>query len=417
MTMAEERCEDKGGVGGGIAFPGPIARAVPPGVLSQLLSENLDFLESCAKVYERDGICAGSVASSGWCALIDQAPGALQDDGEAACGNSSHCHDSAWEAARLAMETGRSVDRPCAGGIRIYACPIRTAAGIIGALSFGHGEPPSDTPALAELGKRFGVGVGELRTEAARVPPRSPALIDLARKRLHTTAALVGALVEARQATEALRQSDAEYRRVHDRFMGIYMSSKDAIGYAALDGRLVDVNDAFVSLVGFTREELLGGMTYQDITPPEYFEVEGKLVAQVVATGTPVEYEKRCIRKDGSQVPVHLTVFVVRGAGLAPDGVAAIIKDITERKRAEATMRRMDEDLRRRAVQLEATNRELETFAYSVSHDLRAPLRAIGGFSQILADECGASSARRPEMLSSESTPGSRGWTGSSRIS
>src|SRR5205823_13465917 len=83
-------------------------------------------------------------------------------------------------------------------------------------------------------------------------------------------------------------------------------------------------------------------------------------------------------RKDGTEFPLELS----RGAWRHGSEIAftAIIRDITERKR-------VDDTLRRHTAQLEAANAELDAFAYSVSHDLRAPLRGIDGFSQALLED------------------------------
>jgi len=143
------------------------------------------------------------------------------------------------------------------------------------------------------------------------------------------------------------KKAGEEIGKVQERFSEIYNSSKDAIGYASLDGVLLDVNDSFCKLTGYSREELLTRKKYQDITPKEYHEYEAKIIERILRTGKPAEYEKEYIRKDGFRVPILLTTFIVKGDDDKPIGLAAIIKDITERKKAEQAIRESQQKFER----------------------------------------------------------------------
>jgi PAS domain S-box-containing protein len=121
-------------------------------------------------------------------------------------------------------------------------------------------------------------------------------------------------------------------------FRDIVEASKDAIGYAALDGAILLINRAFSELTGFSREELLR-MNVQDLIPERHKEQRDRVVAQVLQTGEPVDYEINYLRKNGSEVPVSITVFTVMGDDGKPTGLAAIVRDLTERKHAEEQFR------------------------------------------------------------------------------
>jgi PAS domain S-box-containing protein len=119
------------------------------------------------------------------------------------------------------------------------------------------------------------------------------------------------------------------------RFESVFLSSKDAIDYVALDGTIVEVNPAYEKLLGYSREEIVNRVKVTDLTPPEYRELDLEAMSRLVKTGEPVEFEKEYIRKDGSRVPVGLTAFCVRGPSGRVEGFAAVVRDISERRRLE----------------------------------------------------------------------------------
>jgi light-regulated signal transduction histidine kinase (bacteriophytochrome) len=102
-------------------------------------------------------------------------------------------------------------------------------------------------------------------------------------------------------------------------------------------------------------------------------------------------FELRRLAKDGRVLDVWLTTTLLRDEIGSPVAIATTERDITERKLAEKEISELNAGLERRVIerttQLEAANKELEAFSYSVSHDLRAPLRSIDGFSQVLLED------------------------------
>jgi two-component system, sporulation sensor kinase E len=125
---------------------------------------------------------------------------------------------------------------------------------------------------------------------------------------------------------------------VQKQFEDIFEASADAIGYAAPDEAILLVNRAFSELTGFSKEELLR-MNARDLIPEQHKEQRDRVVAQVLQTGEPVEYEIDYLRKNGSQVPVSITLFAVKGDDGRPTGLAAIVRNLTERNRADEQFR------------------------------------------------------------------------------
>jgi PAS domain S-box-containing protein len=181
-----------------------------------------------------------------------------------------------------------------------------------------------------------------------------------------TVEQLINELVGICQGIAELQASGTQgkkvggYRSAQDRFAGIYKYSKDAICYATLKGVFLNVNDSFCWLTGYSREELLDTKKYQDITPEEYHEYEAQMVEKVLRTGEAVEYEKEFIAKDGSRVPVSLTVFLVKEINGEPTALAAIIKNSTDPNVLYEESQKQAEKLRALYERLNKRNKDLE---------------------------------------------------------
>ena len=157
------------------------------------------------------------------------------------------------------------------------------------------------------------------------------------------------------------------------------------------DGRIFEANRAFLDLVGYTREELVNGDIHWDsLTPEEFLHLDYAAIAEAKESGFSRTYEKVYLTKQGERVPILVGFILV---GPTRDEAVAFVVDLTAQKSAEEEAHRLNTELEHRVVvrtmELELANRELEAFCYSVSHDLRAPLRSIDGFAYALTQDYG----------------------------
>jgi PAS domain S-box-containing protein len=172
----------------------------------------------------------------------------------------------------------------------------------------------------------------------------------------------------------------------------IVESSDDAIVGKDLRGFVTSWNMGAERLFGYSGSEMVG-QSIKQLIPPGRHEEEDEILGLIGLGKSVLNFETVRLRKDGSAIDVSVTVSAIRDPSGTIVGASKLARDITDRKKAQATIEQLNAELEQRVVertaQLEAANRELEAFSYSVSHDLRAPLRAVDGFSQAILEDFG----------------------------
>lgn len=187
-------------------------------------------------------------------------------------------------------------------------------------------------------------------------------------------------IAERKRTEETLRQSEEKYRTLVTNIPDITWTTDS-------EGNTTFISPSVVNVYGYTSEDIYADheLWLGRIHPDDIDRVM-KTFQALFTENKKFDIEYRVQRKDGVWVWLHdrsMNTYENEGKRYA-DGV---FSDITERKRAEEEINKLNEELKRNIVQLEVANKELEAFSYSVSHDLRAPLRGIDGFSRIVLED------------------------------
>ena len=193
-------------------------------------------------------------------------------------------------------------------------------------------------------------------------------------------------ITERKQAEDALKESEIKYRTLFESASDtIFLMDKDIF---------IDCNQETLKMFGCTREQIIGQSPYR-FSPevqPDGRKSKEKALEKINAAlrGQPQHFEWKHIRYDRTLIDAEISLNALNDMGKYH--IQAICRDITERKKVEEELKKyrehLEELVHERTIKLEASNKELEAFSYSASHDLRAPLRTIDGFSQALLEDC-----------------------------
>jgi signal transduction histidine kinase/CheY-like chemotaxis protein len=349
-------------------------------LLQDIAKDYLNLLGSSSAIYEKNGDYAFGIFSSGWCQLMDKSSRRLckTDDNKVALNSGKWlCHESCWsKASKTAINSACPVDIECAGGIRTYAVPIFAGEKIIGAINFGYGDPPKSEEKLLELSKKFKINLTTLKNASSSYEVRPPYIIELAKKRLLSSARQIGEITQRKiieteliKTKEKVEENEKRYRSMFDSMQeGIYLHELiyDNKG-KAINYRIIDANPISEKYLNIKPEDAIGKLATKLYGTEEApFLKEYSTVAE---TGEPFTFEQFFAPMNKHFL---ISVFSPRKGKFA-----TAFLDISKIKKYETEL----VDAKEKA---EESNRLKTAFLQNMSHEIRTPLNAISGFSEML---------------------------------
>ena len=179
----------------------------------------------------------------------------------------------------------------------------------------------------------------------------------------------------AEALTEELKAQQIALKKSEARFSLLVEANLIGVILASADGTIREANDAFLKMVGYSRQDLQNGvMNWHEMTPPEYSAQDQQIVQELTVSGNSAPFEKQYICKDGSYVPVLIGATPLKEDELA---WVCFVLDLSESKKSETLLRKQAEELSR-------VNQVKDEFLATVSHELRTPLNAILGYATML---------------------------------
>jgi PAS domain S-box-containing protein len=325
---------------------GLILRSIGPELLESFTNEYLELLGTSSAIHEINGDYAYGIFSSGWCRMMDSASREFcdtEDNAQALASGRWLCHESCWNCSKRAIAKRAPVEIACKGGLRLYAIPIIAHGNVVGAINFGYGDPPTDSKTLEKLSKTYQLDYDGLVREANAYESRSPFIIEMARKRLNSTARIIGSMIETKQTEEALREDETFIRTVMDHLpIGI------AVNSVKPDVEFSYMNENFAKIYQTTKEALSEPDAFWDVVyeDPVFREKIRKRVLEDTASGDPnrMNWEDIPITRKGKG-PFYICA---RNIPLQDrKEMISTVWDISERKQAEQAIHKSEEKYRR----------------------------------------------------------------------
>lgn len=178
----------------------------------------------------------------------------------------------------------------------------------------------------------------------------------------------------------------------------VVKQSDDAIYLHDTNGKIVSWNKGAEKIYGYTEEQALNMLVW-NIIPPDFLQEANDVLSRILEEKVVPVRETKRINRAGKIIDVISSCSLVVDSNNTVRSIAITERDITEQKVSDLQIRELNVKLNRNVDQLETMNKELESFSYSVSHDLRAPLRAIAAYSKIIEEENGKELSAEPLRL------------------
>jgi PAS domain S-box-containing protein len=166
----------------------------------------------------------------------------------------------------------------------------------------------------------------------------------------------------------------------------VVKQSDDAIYLHDHEGKIISWNNGAEKMYGFSEKEAIN-MKIWNIVPEQLLSGMQTVIGDIVSGKKIQSQEMQRITKHGKMIDVIFSASVITDPNGNLKSVAITEREITQQKKADMEIRQLNADLESNVAQLKATNNELESFSYSVSHDLRAPLRSINGYARIILED------------------------------
>ena len=318
---------------------GVILKSIGRQHLKSFADEYLQLLGTSSAIYEANGDYAFGIFTSGWCRMMDSASRNLCDtpnNAEALSSGRWLCHESCWSnCSKRTIAECTPVDIACNGGLRMYAVPILAHGDVVGAMNFGYGDPPTDPETLCRHAKTYHLDYDDLVRAAEAYESRPPFIIELAKKRLHATARLIGSMVETKKAEEGLLESEETLRTT-------LQSIGDGVISTDMDGLVVAMNPVAESLTGWSEKGAMGKpleSVFRIINEQTRQPVENP-VTNVLKSGRIVGLANHTllVARDGREIPIADSGAPIRNDAGEITGVVLVFRDQTEERAAQEAL-------------------------------------------------------------------------------